>query len=187
MIRGFKDIILASSDILTTISNYIKDIFYRGEQERFDFRKAFTNLASLLKVTNNLLEAQYVKPNDTSESNLVMFLGLGPQNIAKIYSIYDVLNLPHASVFSNSVVGGIAQKYVGKHLKPILNILEKLKNYKFITDVTKFRQEFPEYILGAAKFIEDYYKKNNAIPKYDLVKNLYTRDQNFITDFTKQW
>ncbi|AGJ90608.1 STREFT protein [Mycoplasma putrefaciens] len=187
MIRGFKDIVLASSDILTTISNYIKDIFYRGEEERFDFRKAFTNLASLLKVTNNLLEAQYVKPNDTSESNLVMFLGLGPQNIAKIYSIYDILNLPHASVFSNSVVGGIAQKYVGKHLKPILNILEKLKNYKFITDVTKFRQEFPEYILGAAKFIEDYYKKNTSIPKYDLVKNLYTRDQNFIADFTKQW
>ncbi|SYV96319.1 Uncharacterised protein, partial [Mycoplasma putrefaciens] len=186
LVSGFKNIILSVSDILGTISNYIKHIFYRGKEQSFDFKSAFTNLSNLLKVSNSLLEAQYVADSNR-EDDLVIYLGLGPHSIAKVYSIYDVLNLPHASVFSNPIIGSLVKKYTGKYLEPFLGVLKKLKDYKFITEVEKFREDFPKYILNSANFIETYYNKNEAIPKYDLIKYLYTKDQNFIANFTKQW
>ncbi|WP_434341880.1 STREFT protein [Mycoplasma putrefaciens] len=187
LIKGFKDIIFTSSELLSTISNYIKHIFYKSENKNFDLDKAFSNLASLIRISNNLLETQYLNDKNKNEDNLVMFLGLGPKNLAKIYSIYDILNLPHAQIFQTPVIGDLIVKYAGKFLKPFETIYQELKKYKFISDTRQFRVQFPKYLKRTADFIENYAKKHSAIPKYDLIENLYTENKNFAVDFATKW
>ncbi|AGJ90606.1 STREFT protein [Mycoplasma putrefaciens] len=184
LIRGLKDITLASSELLATVSNYLKHIFYRDKERDFDFKKAFTSLSNLLKISNDLFEEQYINQNSR---NLVIFIGLGPGDIAKIHSIYDIINLPNARVFTVPIIGNLIKGFVGKYLEPFNNAHNELKKYGFITDTKEFRKQFPEYILKAAEFVGLYYEKNNGIPKYDLVENFYTENGNFATDFTKKW
>ncbi|SYV96325.1 Uncharacterised protein, partial [Mycoplasma putrefaciens] len=170
--------------MLATVSNYLKHIFYRDKERDFDFKKAFTSLSNLLKISNDLFEEQYINQNSR---NLVIFIGLGPGDIAKIHSIYDIINLPNARVFTVPIIGNLIKGFVGKYLEPFNNAHNELKKYGFITDTKEFRKQFPEYILKAAEFVGSYYEKNNGIPKYDLVENLYTENGNFATDFTKKW
>ncbi|AJM71917.1 STREFT protein [Mycoplasma yeatsii] len=189
VINALQNLFSASSNISATLLNFIKHIFYRDKEFNFSFKDAFINISNIWKLFSDILDIRYI---DNNNSELVLYLGLGPGKVVEAWSIYDVINLPNRNIvsFLANVV-----KDINKVLDPLRTILNKLTEYKFINSPSEFVESlrsginktkwFPAYLEKATS----YFKKQSDIktPEYDLIKTLYDENGNFATEFTKKW
>ncbi|QVK09356.1 STREFT protein [Mycoplasma mycoides] len=153
---------------------YIKNVFYLNKNEKF-------NLSSIQELINNI--------NDLLKDDKNIYITIAQAAIDFLYpdveirTIYDFLTLPYNKEFLN----GLVYKNAGKDLEPIINkikiFLESLKTYNFITDPTKLKEQFPQYLENLSKYIKKY--KEIEITDFNLLNSLY--EGNIISDFALKW
>ncbi|WFQ91447.1 hypothetical protein MFERI14815_00028 [Mycoplasma feriruminatoris] len=177
LINIFKSFDESIKYLSETLFKYLKNTLYLKRSDKLSLspiQKLIDNVNAFLKNNKNIYA--------TIAQTTTTLWPFGKPDI-EIKTIYDFLTLPYNQEFLN----GLVFKRAGEQLKPIIdkikNFLESLKNYRFIEEPTKLKDQFPEYLEKLSKYVKTYEK--NDISGFNLLDSLY--DGNIVSDFISKW
>ncbi|QVK08554.1 STREFT protein [Mycoplasma mycoides] len=156
---------------------YIKNTFYLKSSDKLSvvlLQKLINDIDVLLKDNKNI----YI----TIAQTAISIWPLGKPDV-EIRTIYDFLTLPYNKEFLNGLVYKRAEKDIKPAVEKLKAFLESLQKYNFITDPTKLKKQFPQYLENLSKYIKKY--EEIEITDFNLLNSLY--EGNIISDFALKW